>query len=464
MQIRKSFALAAATVVLVAACGNNAATTAPTTAPATAKPATAAPASAPAATATAPAATATLLPRVPRHRPPARRLRPRALRPRRLQPARPRARAAAGLDRRRRHRRRHARRQELQPVLVRGRGGRRAPPSAPPTRRRRPEADASDYATDIQGFVDQGYNIIVTVGFNLTTDTLKAAKANPNIWFIGVDQTPICVDDDRRPRPDLRLRGRRERPCCRTSSRIQYQEDQAGYLAGIVAAQHQPRPATSAPSAASTWCPPSCATSRAISSARSRSTRRSRSTPATCRPRTSRSRPSTTRPSGKTFADQFIASKPARRHLPGRWQDRQRHAPGGLQPRTSTASALTSTSTCRSARHRPDLRLHRDLRREAPFRLGLERRSRQIDLRHSGRRRVRHRCTSMPPTTASVSRRTTTARRLITADIQTKLDAATRGHEGRALRPARDNCGTASSARQPVATQAGRERARPARL
>ena len=50
--------------------------------------------------------------------------------------------------------------------------------------------DPSEYAKDIQAFVDQGYDIIVTAGFNLGTATGCAAKANPNVWFIGVDQAP----------------------------------------------------------------------------------------------------------------------------------------------------------------------------------------------------------------------------------------------------------------------------------
>src|SRR6478735_3551899 len=51
----------------------------------------------------------------------------------------------------------------------------------------------ADYATDLQAYVDQGYNIIVAVGFNLVAPTAKLAKLNPNIWFIGVDHNP-CID------------------------------------------------------------------------------------------------------------------------------------------------------------------------------------------------------------------------------------------------------------------------------
>ena len=98
--------------------------------------------------------------------------------------------------------------------------------------------DASDYTKDIQGFVDQKYNIIVTVGFNLGDATIKAAKANPDIWFIAVDVAP-CVD--RRPAPRTARSPARAMPpsCCRKLIGIQFQEDQAGYLAGIVAACRQ---------------------------------------------------------------------------------------------------------------------------------------------------------------------------------------------------------------------------------
>src|SRR6476660_8307459 len=37
----------------------------------------------------------------------------------------------------------------------------------------------SDYGANIQQFVDQDFDVIVTVGFLIGTDTAKAAKANP---------------------------------------------------------------------------------------------------------------------------------------------------------------------------------------------------------------------------------------------------------------------------------------------
>jgi basic membrane protein A len=76
--------------------------------------------------------------------------------------------------------------------------------------------DIADYKQNIQQFVDQQYDIIVTVGFLIGTDTLAAAKANPTIQFFGVDQG---VADP----PPANYQG------------LLFNEGQAGYLAGIVA-------------------------------------------------------------------------------------------------------------------------------------------------------------------------------------------------------------------------------------
>lgn len=47
---------------------------------------------------------------------------------------------------------------------------------------------ATDYADNIQQFIDAGFDVIVTVGFALGEATIAAAKENPDIYFIGVDQ------------------------------------------------------------------------------------------------------------------------------------------------------------------------------------------------------------------------------------------------------------------------------------
>ena len=95
--------------------------------------------------------------------------------------------------------------------------------------------DASEYASDIQLLIGQKYNIIVTVGFNLSAETTKAAKANPNVWFVGVDQSPICVDETGALDTTFACKGTAATLLPNYVS-LKFAEDQAGYLAGIVAA------------------------------------------------------------------------------------------------------------------------------------------------------------------------------------------------------------------------------------
>ena len=76
--------------------------------------------------------------------------------------------------------------------------------------------DAKDYADNMQQFIDAGYPVIVTVGFALGDATTAAAKANPDINFIGVDQF------QGETLPNL--------------TGLVFHEDQSGYLAGALAA------------------------------------------------------------------------------------------------------------------------------------------------------------------------------------------------------------------------------------
>ncbi len=48
--------------------------------------------------------------------------------------------------------------------------------------------ESKDYENNIGLYVDDGANVIITVGFGLAEATIAAAKANPDIFFIGVDQ------------------------------------------------------------------------------------------------------------------------------------------------------------------------------------------------------------------------------------------------------------------------------------
>jgi len=93
----------------------------------------------------------------------------------------------------------------------------------------------SDYEPDLQAYVDQGYNIIVAVGFNLEQATAKLAKLNPKIWFIGVDHNP-CINKTGDYDPKFTDCSGNIATLLPNYIAINYQEDQAGYLAGIVAA------------------------------------------------------------------------------------------------------------------------------------------------------------------------------------------------------------------------------------
>lgn len=74
----------------------------------------------------------------------------------------------------------------------------------------------TDYAANIDTCVSEGYDAVVTVGFLISDATAAAAAANPDVYFIGVDQG--FAD----PLPNL--------------VGVQFREDQAGFLAGAMAA------------------------------------------------------------------------------------------------------------------------------------------------------------------------------------------------------------------------------------
>jgi basic membrane protein A and related proteins len=74
---------------------------------------------------------------------------------------------------------------------------------------------STDYASNIDQFVSDNYDVIVTVGFLLGPATVDAAKANPNIKFIGVDQAQDAT------LPNL--------------AGLIFEEDKSGYLAGYLA-------------------------------------------------------------------------------------------------------------------------------------------------------------------------------------------------------------------------------------
>ncbi len=94
--------------------------------------------------------------------------------------------------------------------------------------------DPADYQNNMQTFISEDYDIVVTYGFALGNDTAIAAKANPDIQFIGLDQS-ICVDANGDPDPTFACAGDAATLLPNYQGLI-FNEAQAGYLAGIVAA------------------------------------------------------------------------------------------------------------------------------------------------------------------------------------------------------------------------------------
>jgi basic membrane protein A len=80
----------------------------------------------------------------------------------------------------------------------------------------------SDYATNIAQFTDSGSNVVIGVGFLLGDALGDAAKANTDIKFISVDGVPG--------------KGHDETWVPTNGESLFFAEDQAGYLAGVLAA------------------------------------------------------------------------------------------------------------------------------------------------------------------------------------------------------------------------------------
>jgi basic membrane protein A and related proteins len=90
----------------------------------------------------------------------------------------------------------------------------------------------SDYAKNIQQFVGEGSNMVITVGFNMGIDTAVSAKANPKTFFAIVDYTyPDCFTADAVEGKDCG--SKTEMPNARG---LAFQTDEAAMLAGYAAA------------------------------------------------------------------------------------------------------------------------------------------------------------------------------------------------------------------------------------
>jgi basic membrane protein A len=77
--------------------------------------------------------------------------------------------------------------------------------------------EVADYQANMQAFVDEGFNIIVTPGSLIGTATAEMALANPEVFFVGIDQDTASEET-----PNYQG--------------VVFREDEAGYLVGVVAA------------------------------------------------------------------------------------------------------------------------------------------------------------------------------------------------------------------------------------
>ena len=74
----------------------------------------------------------------------------------------------------------------------------------------------TDYEANIQTCIDEGFEVIITVGFLIADATRVAAEENPDVYFVGVDQFVTEGPEN--------------------YVGIQFREDQAGFMAGVLAA------------------------------------------------------------------------------------------------------------------------------------------------------------------------------------------------------------------------------------
>lgn len=94
---------------------------------------------------------------------------------------------------------------------------------------------ASDYAANIAQFTDAGYDIVIGVGFLLGNDMGDAAIDNPNIKFISVDGIPGGCTTAEGATPDPNCVAH-DTSWFTNGESLFFAEDQAGFLAGVLAA------------------------------------------------------------------------------------------------------------------------------------------------------------------------------------------------------------------------------------
>jgi len=82
----------------------------------------------------------------------------------------------------------------------------------------------TDYKPNIDSLINEGCNLIITVGFNLSEATLAAAKANPDLQFAIIDDAADANNDGKVDEPNVKP--------------ILFDTAQAAFLAGYASASY----------------------------------------------------------------------------------------------------------------------------------------------------------------------------------------------------------------------------------
>jgi len=81
--------------------------------------------------------------------------------------------------------------------------------------------DSADYIPNIEAFINEGFDIIVTSGFAMGAATREAGRANPDVFFIGTDQGQVNEAFEYDPIANV--------------AGLIFHEDVSGFLAGALA-------------------------------------------------------------------------------------------------------------------------------------------------------------------------------------------------------------------------------------
>jgi len=87
-----------------------------------------------------------------------------------------------------------------------------------------PASTSADFAPNIKKFVDKGCELIIGVGYAISSEIVKSAKANPNIKYAVVDDAGEDCDANYNCKPVANVKG------------LTFQTDEAAFMAGYVAA------------------------------------------------------------------------------------------------------------------------------------------------------------------------------------------------------------------------------------